>query len=119
MFFYLIAWPQQFLFSESHANLALKSLIVPVSCHNQNGSCVHEKNGGPVSTLRGFCQLFGVFLTLYHQFRWEYWDLSALHTAVSCKDTSSVFKSFSTELVFRHLYCHSSMDNLALLSSVV
>lgn len=50
-----------------------------------------KKNGDSISTLRDFCQLFGGFLTLYHQFHWEYWDLSGLHIAISCKDTRSVF----------------------------
>lgn len=78
------------VFSESHANLALKSLIVHVSCHNQNSS-VHEKNRDPIRTLRVFCQLFGVFLMLYHQFIWK--DFTVLHAAYVYR-YRSVLKSF-------------------------
>lgn len=70
------------VFSKSHANLALKSLIVHVSCHNQNSS-VHEKNRDPIRTLRFFCQLFCVFLMLYHQFIWK--DFVVLRAAYRVK----------------------------------
>lgn len=52
------------VFSKSHANLTLKNLTVHVSCHNQSSSSVREKNADAVSTLRDFCKLFGVFLTI-------------------------------------------------------
>lgn len=102
MFSHLSVWEQQFLFSVSHANRALKSLIVHVSCHNRTSSSVHEKNGDHISTLRGFASWL-VFFSLF--------IISPIGNIGIClhgvqlyhvKITRFDFKSSDTELIFKH-----------------